>query len=234
MEFSGQVVIVTGAGGNVGSAMATVFARNGARLVLVDMSAAGIQTIAEVLPPGTETLALDGIDLRREADASRVAKEAVSRFGRIDALANTVGTFRMGRVDGEALEQWGLLMDLNALSALLLTRAVGPVMAKQGYGRMLHVAAAGGLRGSAQLSAYSASKAALMRIVESVAEEYRGQGVTANCILPTTIDTPQNRAAMPAADTSSWVHPEAIARAAMMLLSKDAAAITGAMVPVSG
>jgi NAD(P)-dependent dehydrogenase (short-subunit alcohol dehydrogenase family) len=234
MLLKDQVVIVTGAGGNVGGAMARVFAESGARLALVDKSEDSLKAAQAGLPAATDCLLLAGMDLRNELDVERTARETLDRFGRIDGLANTVGTFRMGRIDGDALSQWSLLMDLNALSALLLSRVVGPAMAKQGYGRMLHIAAAGGLKGGAEMGPYSASKSALMRLVESVAEEYRGQGVTANCVLPTTIDTPQNRAAMPQADTSSWIAPEAIGRAAALLLSRDAAAITGAMIPVSG
>jgi NAD(P)-dependent dehydrogenase (short-subunit alcohol dehydrogenase family) len=231
MDFSGQVVVVTGAGGNVGAAIARELGRRGANLALVDMSEEALAKLAPSL--GGEPLLLAGVDLRRGADAAQVATATLARFGRIDALANTVGTFRMGRIDADAAEQWSLLMELNALSALLLTKAFAPAMAARGYGRMLHVAAGAGLRGGAEMSAYSASKAALLRIVESAAEEYRASGITANCILPSTIDTPQNRAAMPGADTSSWLKPEAIAQAAALLLSREAGAITGAAVPLS-
>ncbi len=231
MDFSGQTVVVTGAGGNVGAAIARELGRRGANLALVDMSEEALGKLAAGL--GAEPLLLSGVDLRRETDAAKVAASTLARFGRIDALANTVGTFRMSRIDADAAEQWSLLMELNAFSALALTKAIAPAMAAKGYGRMLHVAAGAGLRGGAEMAAYSASKAALMRIVETAAEEYRSSGITANCIMPSTIDTPQNRAAMPAADTASWIKPEAIAQAAALLLSREAGAITGAAVPLS-
>jgi NAD(P)-dependent dehydrogenase (short-subunit alcohol dehydrogenase family) len=233
MEFSGQVAVITGAAGNVGAAIARELAGRGAKLTLVDVNATALEALAANLPVSSTPLLLGGVDLRRDADADRVARDTVARFGRIDALANTVGAFRMGRVDAEAAEQWPLLIELNALSALLLCKAIGPVMAKAGYGRMVHVAAGAALRGGAGMSAYSAAKAALVRIVESVADEYRAQGVSANCIAPTTIDTPQNRAAMPGADTSDWLPPEAIARAVAALLSREAGAITGALIPLA-
>jgi len=233
MNFEGQVAIVTGAAGNVGSAIARELAARGAKLALVDVSTEALQPLAASLPASAQALLLGGVDLRREADAQRVADETRACFGRIDVLANTVGTFRMGRIDAEASEQWPLLMELNALSALLLCKAVAPVMARAGYGRMLHVAAGAAQHSSAAMSAYSASKAALVRVVESVAEEFRAQGVTANCIAPTTIDTPQNRAAMVGADTSDWLAPGAIAQAASVLLSREAGAITGALVPLA-
>ena len=231
MNFTSQTAIVTGAGGNVGAAIARELSQRGARLALVDMSEEALARLVGEL--GGKHQAYAGIDLRLENDVLRVVQDVESRFGRIDAVANTVGTFRMGRIDADAAEHWRMLMDLNALSALLLTKAAAPRMAAKNYGRMLHVAAGAGLRGGAEMSAYSASKAALMRVVESAAEEYRGRGVTANCIMPSTIDTPQNRAAMPSADASSWIKPSAIAETAALLLSRQAGAITGASIPLS-
>jgi NAD(P)-dependent dehydrogenase (short-subunit alcohol dehydrogenase family) len=233
MDFSGQVAIVTGAAGNVGAAVARELAARGAKLSLADMNGERLRALAATLPASADALTIENLDLTREADAGRVATETVARFGRIDVLANTVGTFRMGRVDAEASEQWPLLMNLNALSALYLCKAIAPIMAKAGYGRMLHVAAGAAQRGGAAMGAYSASKAALARLIESVAEEFRTSGVSANCIAPATIDTPQNRDAMPNADTSDWLPPEAIARAAAVLLSREAGPVTGALIPLA-
>lgn len=231
MDFTGQVVIVTGAAGNVGGAIARELAERGAKLALVDMAQDALAALAGDV--AGDTLALSGIDLRKQADTERVAAETLARYGRIDALANTVGTFRMGRIDGEAAGHWQMLMDLNALSALLLMRAVAPAMAKARYGRIVHVAAGAALRSGAEMAAYSASKAALVRVAEAASEEFRRDGVTVNCIAPSTVDTPQNRAAMPEADTSDWLAPEQIAKAVAALISRDAGAITGALVPLA-
>jgi NAD(P)-dependent dehydrogenase (short-subunit alcohol dehydrogenase family) len=232
VDFTSQTVIVTGAGGNVGAAIARELAKRGARLALVDMSKDALSAIASEIAGDCQTYA--GVDVRNEAETLKTAHAIRERFGRIDALANTVGTFRMGRIDADATAHWQMLMELNAMSALVLIKAVAPLMAANGYGRMLHVAAGAGLRGGVEMSVYSASKAALLRVVESAGEEFRASGVTANCILPTTIDTPQNRAAMPGADTSTWIKPAAIAEAAALLLSRQAGAITGAAIPLSG
>lgn len=233
MDFSGQVALVTGAAGNVGAAIADELAARGARLALADADAAGLSAVAARLPATAAALQLPGLDLRREDDAQHAVAAAVERFGQIDVLANTVGSFRMGRIDGDAVEQWRVLIELNAFSALVLCKAAGPAMARRRYGRMLHVAAGAAVRGGEEMSAYSASKAALVRIVEAAAEEFRSAGVTANCIAPSTIDTPQNRAAMPGADTSQWIAPSEIARAAAALLSPEAGAVTGAFIPLS-
>jgi NAD(P)-dependent dehydrogenase (short-subunit alcohol dehydrogenase family) len=232
MDFTNQVALVTGAGGNLGAAIARELARRGAKLALADQSEAALASVAATLG-ATEHVLIGNVDLRQQADTERVVAACLERFGRCDALANTVGTFRMGAIEEDAATQWQMLMDLNALSALLLSKAALKPMRANKYGRILHVAAGAALKGGAGMSAYSASKAALMRVCESLAEETRGSGVTANCILPSTIDTPQNRAAMPDADASAWVKPEAIAKVAAFLLSVDAARVTGAAVPVS-
>ncbi|MDZ4760757.1 MAG: SDR family NAD(P)-dependent oxidoreductase [Alphaproteobacteria bacterium] len=232
MDFANQVAIVTGAGGNLGAAISRELASRGAKLVLVDQGANALARIEATLGDA-ELLLLGDVDLRKPEDTIRVVSEAVARFGRVDALANTVGTFQMGRIEENAAEQWQMLMDLNALTALLISKAALKAMSTRSYGRILHVAAGAGLKGGAGMSAYSASKAALMRVCEALSEEARALGVTANCILPNTIDTPQNREAMPDADTSSWVKPAAIAKVAAFLLSTDAGSVTGAAVPVT-
>jgi NAD(P)-dependent dehydrogenase (short-subunit alcohol dehydrogenase family) len=136
-------------------------------------------------------------------------------------------------VDGAA-DDWSLLMEVNALSALRLSEAVLPHMIERGYGRIVQVSAGAGQRSFAGAAVYAASKAALLRITEAVSEEHKAHGITANCLLPGTIDTPQNRAAMPGADHSLWVSPDDIAEVAAFLASRASAAVTGAAIPVTG
>jgi NAD(P)-dependent dehydrogenase (short-subunit alcohol dehydrogenase family) len=234
MQFDGQVFIVTGAAGNLGAAISTELAARGAALVLVDRLEPPLSALAASLPSPEKVLNLAGLDLTKPDDMARMAKATIERFGHIDGLVNTVGGFRMARVMEDALAGWDFLMDINARATLVASAAVLPAMVARKHGRIVHIAAAVGLKGGAGMAVYSASKAAVIRIVESLAEEHRGDGVTVNCILPVTIDTPQNRAATPNADTSGWVTPAAIARAIAALLSKDAGAITGASIPVAG
>lgn len=232
MDFRGQVVIVTGAAGNLGSAVAAVLSELGASLALADMNAEALSRAAQ--PLGGEPLLIAGADARSEEGAARIAAETLARFGRIDALANTVGTFKTANVIEGAARDWNMLMDLNALSALRLSAAVLPTMVRQGYGRIVHVAAGAGLKSFAGASVYAASKAALMRITEAIAEEHKTQGVTANCVMPAIIDTPQNRAAMPGADHSRWTPPGEIAAVIAFLASREAGAVNGAAVPAGG
>jgi NAD(P)-dependent dehydrogenase (short-subunit alcohol dehydrogenase family) len=234
MSFQSQCFIVTGAAGNLGAAVAKALAAGGAGLVLVDRSEDSLAKLAAGLPDASRVLTLGGVDLTKSDEAQRMVAAAMERFGRVDGLVNTIGGFRMGRVAEDALAGWDFLMDINARVALVTSAAVAPVMAARKYGRIVHVSAGAGLKGGAGLAAYSAAKAAVMRITEAMAEEHRADGITVNCVLPSTIDTPQNRAAMPGADTSKWVSPAAIADAIALLLSAQARAITGAAVPVTG
>lgn len=234
MRLDGSCIIVTGAAGNLGSAVAVELARRGAKLVCADRSAAGLAALADRLPQPAETIELPGLDLTKFEDAAAMTGAALGRFGRIDALVNTLGGFATGAVAADALSGFDMLLSLNAKAALVTSAAVLPAMIARKRGRIVHIAAAAGNRGTAGLAAYSASKAAVMRIVESIAAEHGADGITANSILPGTIDTPQNRAAMPNADFSNWVTPAAIARVIAFLVSDDAAAVTGAAIPVTG
>lgn len=232
MDLRDQVVIVTGAAGNLGAAVVAELGRRKARIICVDASRERLAAL-EKAADGPQLAMLDGLDLTRLDDAAKMTAAALDRFGRIDALVNTIGGFRMAPVGAEALKDWDFLMDVNARAALATTAAVIPAMLARNYGRIVHVAAGAGHRGAPNLAVYSAAKSAVMRITESIAEEHREHGITANCILPGTIDTPQNRAAMPDADASVWVTPANIAAVIAFLLSQEAGAVTGASIPVT-
>ena len=232
MTVQERVVIVTGAGGNLGAAVSAELNRQGASLVCVDYAAKALEALEKSLSPASGLLTLSGLDLTKLEDAQKMVAAALDKFGRVDALVNTVGGFRMAPVV-DALDDWDFLMNINARAALATSAAVAPVMKQRGFGRIVHIAAGAGNKGGAEMSVYSAAKAAVMRIAESLAEELSGDGVTVNCILPGTIDTPQNRAAMPDADTSRWVPPSDIAKVIAFLISDAAGAVTGAAIPVT-
>jgi NAD(P)-dependent dehydrogenase (short-subunit alcohol dehydrogenase family) len=126
------------------------------------------------------------------------------------------------------------MLDLNARSTLVMCKAAIPTMLSQGSGKIVNVAARAGLAGSANHAAYSAAKAAVMRLTESIAAEVREKGLNVNCVLPGTIDTPDNRAAMPKADTNKWVKPESLADVILFLASNAARYIHGVSLPVYG
>jgi NAD(P)-dependent dehydrogenase (short-subunit alcohol dehydrogenase family) len=234
-DFSNQVVMVSGGSGNLGQAAVRAFHAAGASLVLLDRAADRLPELFPELVDSPEHLLLGSVDATDAESVERAVQAAVERFDRIDVLANTVGGWRGGTQTHETpLETWDFLLNLNARTAFILSRAVVPQMLAQGSGRIVHTAARAGLQGGNRSAAYSASKSAVIRLVESLAAELKHEGITANCVLPGTIDTPQNRESMPKADHSRWVSPEAIAGVILFLASDAAWAVSGAAVPVYG
>ncbi len=176
-----------------------------------------------------------GVDMTDPGAVANLVDQVLERFGRIDVLVNTVGTFKGGKpVHEEELDTWDFLIKLNLRTTLIACRAVIPTMLEHRNGRIINVASRNALSGDAKIAAYSASKAAVMRLTESLAAEIKDSNITVNSVLPGTIDTPQNRSAMPKADFSRWVAPEAIADVIAFLASDGARAITGAAIPVYG
>jgi len=167
-------------------------------------------------------------------DAASVAR-AVAASARIDVLCNIAGGFRTGQPVHETPEEtWALMLDLNAKSVINTARAIVPRMLAAGSGKIINIAALAGLSGKANMGAYTASKSAVIRLTESMSAELRDRGINVNCILPSIIDTPQNRADMPGADPRRWVAPEALADVILFLASDAARAIHGAAIPVTG
>jgi NAD(P)-dependent dehydrogenase (short-subunit alcohol dehydrogenase family) len=150
-------------------------------------------------------------------------------------LVHTVGGFRAGSPLHETpLETFEFMIKLNASTVFITNQAVMPQMLKQGSGKIINVAAAAGLAGRPKMAAYSASKAAVIRLTESTSAEVKAEGINVNCILPGTIDTPQNREAMPNANFAKWVQPESLADVIAFLASDAARDVHGAAVPVYG
>jgi len=180
-------------------------------------------------------LLVGGIDLTDATSLGKLIDQTLARFGRVDALVNTVGGYRGGKPVHETdLADWDFLFNINVRTTLLCCRAVIPQMLKQQRGAIINVASRDGLSGSAGYAAYSASKSAVLRLTESLAAELKASDINVNCIMPGTIDTPQNRAAIPNGDFSKWVEPSAIAEVIAFLVSDSARAINGAALPVYG
>ena len=160
---------------------------------------------------------------------------AVQRFKRIDVLCNIAGAFRMGApVHETSDEDWNFLIDVNVRTLLHTSRAVVPRMLAQGGGKIVNIGAFAGQKGVAQMGAYVAAKSAVIRLTETMAAELRERNINVNCVLPTIIDTPENRKAMPNADPKRWVAPAALADVIVFLASDAARAIHGAALPVTG
>ena len=231
----GKVVLVTGSVGNLGLVTARACQEAGARTVLVDRS---IDRLRENFPDMVDSpnhLFAGGVDLTKPDSLSLMVQSACERFGRVDALVNTVGGYRGGKPVHETdLADWDFLLGVNLRTTLLCCRAVVPQMLKQASGKIINVASRDGLHGSAGYAAYSASKSGVLRLSEALSDELKKSNINVNAILPGIIDTPQNRSAIPDADFSKWVEPEAIADVIVFLISDAARAIHGAAVPVYG
>ena len=227
-SLEGKIAIVTGAKGGLGGFVTRAFLNAGAKVVGVSRS---IQTGDF---PHAAFVAMPA-ELSNAEAAARVADETVARFGRIDVLVHVMGGFaggaRVEETDEATIEQ---MLDLNYRSAFHMVRGLVPHMRRRGGGRILAVGSRQGVEPAAMTGAYSASKAALTALVRTIALENKDRGITANTVLPATMDTPANRAAMPDADRSQWVPPEQVAALLVFLASDAAAAITGAAIPVYG
>jgi NAD(P)-dependent dehydrogenase (short-subunit alcohol dehydrogenase family) len=227
-----KIALVTGATGNLGRAVADAFASAGAALILL---ARHEQALRAAFGAEDERRMLAAADLADAASVADAVQRALGRFGRIDILCNLAGGFEMGQpVHATSEETWRRMLDLNAGSVLNTARAVVPGMLAARYGKIVNIAATAGLAGKANLGAYSAAKSAVIRLTESLSAELRERGINVNCILPSIIDTPQNRAAMAKADASRWVSPQALAEVVLFLASDKSSAIHGAAIPVTG
>ena len=220
-----RTVMLTGAAGNLGRAVAAAF--TDANLVLLDLKRGSLQDSDKQIFIET--------DLLNAQSVQGAVDQAMQRFKRIDVLCNIAGGFRMGSAVHETSDKdWDLMLNLNARTLLNMSRAVVPVMLKGGGGKIVNIGAFAAQKGAAQMGAYIASKSAVIRLTETMAAELREQNINVNCVLPTIIDTPENRSAMPKADPKRWVAPQDLAQVIVFLASDAARAIHGAALPVTG
>ncbi len=233
-EFKDKVIVITGAAGNLGRAVARAFAQHGARLAMLDLNEQTIQAVIDDLPAGANAKAY-AVNLLEAESVNQTMQSVAHDHGRIDVLANIAGGFSMGPLTQDTPDRdWDFMMNLNARAVFYTARATIPCLLDNGGGRIINVSARAALEGKGRMGPYCASKAAVKTLTESLAAENKFDGINVNCILPGTIDTPQNREAMPDADFSHWVPPEALADVVLFLASGAARCVTGAAIPVYG
>jgi len=217
-QFTGRLVLITGASGGLGSVVTKAFREAGA-------------TVAAISRSGSEISA----DLTRSDETARAVESVRARYGRLDVLLHLAGGFEGGTPVAQTTDAvWSRMFDLNLNAAFYSVRAALAPMIEAGYGRIVAIGSKTAVEPVATLAAYGASKAALVALVRTIALEVKRSGVTANVVLPSVIDTPANRAADPKADFSRWVKPESIARLLLWLASEEAADVNGAVVPIYG
>jgi len=234
-RFEGSVVLVAGGTGGLGRAVTLAFLAEGAKVAVTYVIPAEWDALQSAA--ATDAAPLDGhsVDVTDEAAVRQLIEKILAKHGRLDALVNTVGGYAGGlklwEMDTKVFEH---MLALNLRSGYALSRAAVRAMLKQGHGAIVNVAAKAAFDHAAGASAYAASKAAALAMVDSLAADVKGTGVHVNSILPSIIDTEANRKAMPNADFSKWPKPEEIARVILFLCSEDAKVIQGAAIPVYG
>ena len=232
MSFEGKTILITGASGNLGRALAEAFRADGARLGLVAGSTASLDAAHRGDRAGEIKIAADLTDA---AAAEEAVRRIEAELGPVHAVCATAGGFHMGEAIAETTaDHWARMMDINAMTLINTVRAVVPGMSERGAGRIVTVGAGSALKGAARMGPYVVAKSAVLRITETLSAELRDKGINVNCVLPGTIDTPQNRAAMPKADTTKWVSPADLAAVMRFLCSDAAKAVHGALIPVTG
>jgi NAD(P)-dependent dehydrogenase (short-subunit alcohol dehydrogenase family) len=226
--LDGKTALITGAKGGLGTFVTEAFLAAGATAIGVSRSIRD----SDFSHPRFAAMAAE---LSSGEAAGKLVADVVARFQRVDALIHVMGGFSGGtRVDETDDATLDRMLDLNFRSAFFLARAVLPHMRRQNNGRILAVASRQGVEPQAMVGAYSASKAALVSLIRTIALENREQQISANTVLPGTMDTPVNRAAMPNEDFSRWVRPADVAALLVHLASDSGAGITGAAIPVYG
>jgi NAD(P)-dependent dehydrogenase (short-subunit alcohol dehydrogenase family) len=227
-QFTGKTILITGAAGNVGRAVVQKFAAEGANLALVDTKTEYLESMLKDTGLSGHYLLLAG-DLGKPEEADTVVTAAEKEFGTIDGMAHIAGGFASGEpVHTSPLSVFEKMMYLNAQLTYVIGGRVARHMVEKGIaGSIVCVLAKAGLRGGKNMGAYTASKAAAQRIMESMALELRESNIRVNGIMPSIIDTPANRREMPNADFSKWVQAAQVADIIAFLLSDASSAISG-------
>ena len=234
-KFTGKIVVVSGSAGALGREVVKAFLREGATVCALDNREGRLAGLGLEEGSVGELVIIENVDLSQANIIPILRSEVHQQAGLVDVIVNTVGGFSYGEpVYGLSSETWQKMLDINVNAFLNLTKALVPDLMEKGEGKVVAIGAKAALKGGAKMGAYSATKAALLRLVESMAAELVSEGIQVNCVIPGTIDTPNNRAEMPNADFSKWVPPLKIAETILFLASPDADAITGAAVPVYG
>ena len=221
MDMKGKVVLITGGAGALGQTVVPAFVSTGASVILGDLN--------PVQMPGVTALKADFAD---PTQVRSLVDEVIRTSGRLDVLINLVGGFATGRLIETDVSLWQRMLNMNLTSAFLLSQAVLPSMLQGGQGRIVHIAARAALEPFSGAAAYIVSKAGLVGLIRTLSSELAGSGVTVNAVLPSTIDTPANRRAMPTADPSKWARPDSIAQTLTFLASDAASQINGALIPI--
>lgn len=235
MTFSGKAAIVTGGAGALGRVCVEQLLEVNLKVAIPYRSEKPPSSTSATLPRYASNVLAVQADLTEENQVTRFVSEAVRTFGSVDYLINTAGGYTGGStIDQVTIEDWENIMRMNARTAFLICRGVLLEMGKRSFGRIVNIAAMPALSPGARKGPYAVSKRAVVTLTETIAEETKGKGITANAIAPSTILTESNRRSMPDADFSRWVTPLDIAHLALYLCSDEARSISGNVIKIYG
>jgi NAD(P)-dependent dehydrogenase (short-subunit alcohol dehydrogenase family) len=232
---SARVVLITGATGEFGPYVARAFALTGARLALTARQPEPAQALLAEMGLDSGRGLATAVDVTQAGSVLAWIEAVRAAWGRADVLVNVAGGYKPGKPVAEMDEaDFDFMFSLNSRSAFLTCRAVIPLMLAQGSGKIVNIGAKQAFQAGRKSTAYAASKAAVLRLTEALSAEVREHNINVNAVIPSTIDTPANRAAQPNADPARWVRPEDLAAVIVFLASDAARAIHGAAIPVYG
>jgi NAD(P)-dependent dehydrogenase (short-subunit alcohol dehydrogenase family) len=230
-----KVVLVTGGAGNLGQWVTRAFLAAGARVAVPLYKTDSSSALDDLPPDQAARFYRFALDLTTERGAQQAVSTVVEWGGRLDSVAHLIGGYTGGvRVAETPLDVWMRMVDLNMTSAYLIARFAIPAILQGGGGSFVFVSSRAVSQHRSGRAAYAATKAGLITLSQAIAEEYRNEGIRSNVIIPDTIDTDDNRRAMPDADHSAWTSPDAIADTIVFLASDASSVINGAAVPVYG
>ncbi len=235
MTKQNRNVLITGGTGILGSAVTKAYLAQGDNVAVTYLFENEVERFKEFNPELSEDVPFLFANVTEEAEVQKTIEEFLSKFGSLDVLVNIVGGF-VGGIPTAELEEsrWDFMMNLNLKSVFLCCKTVIPHMTERGYGKIINVSARAGLKGETGLSAYCVSKGGVRTLTESLAAEVMDSGVNVNAIMPSIMDTPANREAMPDEEHDRWVAPVDVAKVICFLTSDDATIINGAAIPVYG
>ena len=245
-DFNNQVILITGGTGALGSKVSESFLNFSPRAIIITFRSENEmqQLKAKILDKRENIEQKENrhtliefmkVDITREDEVKTLISNILEKFGQVHVLANVVGGYFGGKSVSEISEvEWDKMMSINLKTAFLVSKHVLSSMKIRQFGKIVHVSSATGAKANGNDSAYAASKAGLIRMVESMAEEVRGLKININCVLPTIIDTETNRAAMPTSNFSNWIPAEELAKVICFLCSEDSKIISGVALPTRG